>query len=135
MDMNILINFCRKTVYVNVISLYFMCRVVLRIRKKLIARHLTKLEQSKNKRIDLDNEALRWSPLAVTGLAILEEEREAKREVRHNVQLAFDPTFRQLRARRALTLFNDVPLRTRRALSPYTLYSNSALLVLNGTSL
>ena len=42
---------------------------------------------------------------------------------------------RQLRARRALLQIKDVPLRTRRALSPYTLYSNNALLVLNGTSL
>ena len=41
----------------------------------------------------------------------------------------------QLRARRVLKLFNDVLLRTRRALSPYTLYSDSAILVLNGTSL
>ena len=44
-------------------------------------------------------------------------------------------TFCQLRARRALSLFKDVPLGTRRALSPKTLYSNSPLLVLNGTSL
>ena len=36
----------------------------------------------------------------------------------------------RLRARRALTRFNDVPLRTRRAL-----YSNSTLLVLSRTSL
>ena len=43
--------------------------------------------------------------------------------------------YHQLRARRVLTLFNDVSLRTRRALSPQTLYSDSALLVLNGTSL
>ena len=41
--------------------------------------------------------------------------------------------YRQLRARRALTLFKDM-LRTRRALSQLTLYSHSALLVLNGTS-
>ena len=40
-----------------------------------------------------------------------------------------------LRARRALSLFNDAPLRTRRALLPQTLYSNSACLVLNGTCL
>ena len=44
-------------------------------------------------------------------------------------------TYRQLRARRALLQINDVPLRTRRELLPLTLYSNSALLVLNGTSL
>ena len=44
-------------------------------------------------------------------------------------------TYRQLRARRALLQIKDVPLRTRRALLPLTLYSNSALLVLNGTSL
>ena len=41
----------------------------------------------------------------------------------------------QLRVRRALPLFIDVPLRTRRVLSPQTLYSDNALLVLNGTSL
>ena len=39
-----------------------------------------------------------------------------------------------MRARRELTLLKDVPLRTRRALSPETLYSDSVL-VLNGTSL
>ena len=44
-------------------------------------------------------------------------------------------TYRQLKARRALSLFKDVPLRSRRALSPWTLYSDSTLLVLNGTSL
>ena len=44
-------------------------------------------------------------------------------------------TYRRLRARRTPTMFNDVLLRTRRALLPQTLYSNSALLDLNGTSL
>ena len=42
---------------------------------------------------------------------------------------------RQLRTRRALTLCNNVPMRTRRELSPFTLCSASTLLVLNGTSL
>ena len=42
--------------------------------------------------------------------------------------------FHQLRARRALLQIKDVPLKTRRALLPLTLYSNSALLVLRGTS-
>ena len=37
--------------------------------------------------------------------------------------------------RRALSLFNDVPLRTRRALLPLPLHSDSALLVFNGTLL
>ena len=40
----------------------------------------------------------------------------------------------QFRARRALSLFKDVPLKTRRALSPQTLSSNSSLLVLNRTT-
>ena len=40
-----------------------------------------------------------------------------------------------LRARRALSLFNNVPLRTRRALLLYLFCGDSALLVLNGTSL
>ena len=52
-----------------------------------------------------------------------------------NHPAAVTPSYRQLRARRALLLLKDVPLRTRRALSPQTLYSNSALLVLNRTSL
>ena len=43
--------------------------------------------------------------------------------------------YHQLRARRALSLFKDVPLRTRRALSLYKVYGDSALLVLNRTSL
>ena len=40
--------------------------------------------------------------------------------------------YRQLRAR---TLFKGVPLRTRRALSHYKVYGNTALLVLNGALL
>ena len=43
--------------------------------------------------------------------------------------------YRQLRARRALVMFKDAPLRTRRALSLYKVYGDSALLVLSGTSL
>ena len=43
--------------------------------------------------------------------------------------------YRQLRARRMLLQIKDVPLRTRRALLLYKVYGNSALLVLNGTSL
>ena len=42
--------------------------------------------------------------------------------------------YRQLRARRALMLFKDVILKIRRALLLYTLYWNSALLVLKGKS-
>ena len=41
----------------------------------------------------------------------------------------------QSRARRALTQFKDIPLRTKRALSLYKVYGDSILLVLNGTSL
>ena len=41
----------------------------------------------------------------------------------------------QLRARRALLQLKDVPSRTRRALLLYKVSGNSALLVLNGTSL
>ena len=42
---------------------------------------------------------------------------------------------RQLRARRALSLFKDVQLRTRRALLLYKVHSDSALLALNWWSL
>ena len=38
---------------------------------------------------------------------------------------------RHLRARMALSLFNDVPLRTTKAHSLYKVYCNSALLVIN----
>ena len=41
--------------------------------------------------------------------------------------------YRQLRTRRALSLFKDVPLRKRRALLPLNLCSDSVLLVLNRT--
>ena len=50
-------------------------------------------------------------------------------------KIFYESKYRQLRARRALLQIKDVPLRTRRALLPLTLYSNSTLLVLNGTSL
>ena len=43
--------------------------------------------------------------------------------------------YRRLRARRALMLFNDAPLRTRRVLLLYKVNYNSSLLVLNGMSL
>ena len=39
-----------------------------------------------------------------------------------------------MRARRVLSIFKDVPLRTRRALSLYKVYGDSTLLVLNRTS-
>ena len=45
------------------------------------------------------------------------------------------PTYRQLRARKALSIFKDVPLRTRMTLLLYNVYGNSALLVLSRTSL
>ena len=41
----------------------------------------------------------------------------------------------QLRARRALMQFNNVPLRTRTALLLYKVYGDNALFVLNGTSM
>ena len=40
-------------------------------------------------------------------------------------------TYPQLRARRVLSLFNNVPLRTRRALSLYKVNGDSALLALS----
>ena len=53
-----------------------------------------------------------------------------------NAQITHNQSvYRQLKARRALSLFKDVLLRTRRALLPRTLYSDSTLLVLNRTSL
>ena len=51
------------------------------------------------------------------------------------LELICDSIYRQLRARRVLLQFKDVPLRTKRALLLYKVYGDSALLVLNGTSL
>ena len=50
-------------------------------------------------------------------------------------RIKFHQANHQLRGRKALLQFKDVPLRTRRALSLYKVYGNSALLVLNETSL
>ena len=44
-------------------------------------------------------------------------------------------TYHQLRARRALPIFKDIPLKTRKELSLYKVCGDSALLLLNGTSL
>ena len=49
--------------------------------------------------------------------------------------VTFIGAIRQLRARRALKQLKDVTLRTRRGLSLYKVYGDSALLVLNGISL
>ena len=50
-------------------------------------------------------------------------------------KMGMRPLYRQLRARRALLQLKDVLLRTRRALLLYKVNGNSALLVLNRTSL
>ena len=52
-----------------------------------------------------------------------------------DVASTWPPIHRQLRARRALLQCKDVLLRSRRALLLYKVYGNSALLVLNRTSL
>ena len=51
-----------------------------------------------------------------------------------NALLAHNWQYHQLRTRKTLSIFTDVPLRTRRALSLYKVYGDGALLVLNGTS-
>ena len=63
-------------------------------------------------------------------------------KVRFKIALAYDVgaivagAYRQLRARRALSIiFKHIPLRTRRALSLYNVFDDSARLVLNVTSL
>ena len=53
----------------------------------------------------------------------------------HWVGLDIVHFIRTLRARRALTRFKDVPLRTRRALSLHIVYGVRTVLVLNRTSL
>ena len=63
-------------------------------------------------------------------LVLIEGKEEDKEEVVVSADVEY---IYHLRARRALSLFKDVPLRTRRTQSPSTLYSDSPLLVLNGT--
>lgn len=58
-----------------------LSRVVLKIRTKVLWKHMEKLEKFKEKRLDLDQDSLRWTPLVVSGSAVLEEELEVKREV------------------------------------------------------
>ena len=55
--------------------------------------------------------------------------------IRNAWWLKFSREYHQLRARRAILLFKYVPLRTRRVLSPWSLHTYTAFLVLNGTSL
>ena len=50
-------------------------------------------------------------------------------------KIAFSAVTYQLRARRVLLQFSDVPLRTRRGLSLYKVYGDSTLLVLSRTPL
>ncbi|XP_071829678.1 uncharacterized protein [Apostichopus japonicus] len=65
----------------NMIGLNGDNRVVLKIRTKVLWKHMEKLEKFKEKRLDLDQDSLRWTPLVVSGSAVLEEELEVKREV------------------------------------------------------
>ena len=51
------------------------------------------------------------------------------------IQVVDISILRQLRVRKALLIFKDVPLRTRRALSLYNVYGDNALPVLSGVSL
>lgn len=63
-------------------------RIAIRIRRKVINAHMQKLAQMEKtrKRLQADAESLRWSPLIISSSAILEEERDASREVTSNEQ-------------------------------------------------
>ncbi|XP_078576513.1 uncharacterized protein LOC144862110 isoform X2 [Branchiostoma floridae x Branchiostoma japonicum] len=56
-------------------------RVMIRVRKRLVEDHMTRLESAAERRAEVDPDALRWSPLIVSNTAILEEEKSAEREV------------------------------------------------------
>ncbi|XP_035668811.1 histone acetyltransferase KAT6B-like isoform X2 [Branchiostoma floridae] len=56
-------------------------RVMIRVRKRLVEDHMTRLESAVERRAEVDPDALRWSPLIVSNTAILEEEKSAEREV------------------------------------------------------
>ena len=60
--------------------------------------------------------------------------RHTDRHSNHNLMTVL-AIYHWLGTRKALTQLKDVLLRTRRVLSPQTLYSSSTLLVFNGTSL
>ena len=60
---------------------------------------------------------------------------KCRRAERASLMAVYMRESRQFRAKRALSLFKDVPLRTRRVLSLYKVFSISLILVLNETSL
>ena len=68
----------------------FFDRVVLKLRHKIINEHKAKVVRSR--RIELEEDCLRWTPLVVSGMAIMEEEKEVKREVCDNF-LTVNPFF------------------------------------------
>ena len=59
----------------------FCFRVVILKNKKLVNDHMEKLESSKHKRLGVDEEALRWTPL-ISSQVLMEEEKQTEKEVR-----------------------------------------------------
>ena len=75
-----------------------------------------------------------WAPLCPPPLSYASADIDYSVE-EYELNFHWSSLYRQLRVRRALSIFKDVLLRTRRALVLYNVYGDSALLVLNRTSL
>ena len=64
----------------------FCFRVVILVDKKLLSDHMEKLNTSKHKRLSLDEDSLRWTPL-ISSQALMEEEKQTENEVFSELQI------------------------------------------------
>ena len=64
----------------------FCFRVVILVDKKLLTDHMEKLNTSKHKRLSLDEDSLRWTPL-ISSQALMEEEKQTENEVFSEFQI------------------------------------------------
>ena len=63
-----------------ILILYLVSRVVISVDKQLVNSHMERLQNSKHKRLVLDEDSLRWTPL-VSSQSLMEEEKQTEHEV------------------------------------------------------
>ena len=63
-----------------ILILYLVSRVVISVDKQLVNGHMERLQNSKHKRLVLDEDSLRWTPL-VSSQSLMEEEKQTEHEV------------------------------------------------------
>ena len=62
-------------------------RVVISVDKKLVSGHMERLQNSKHKRLVVDEDSLRWTPL-VSSQSLMEEEKQTEHEVTYFVLIS-----------------------------------------------